>query len=72
MATDARGALRAELGAEPPPGLVGALGPDDLDALARTVREAKERQRRALERAGDDALGHLPGIVRKGVLRVLR
>jgi hypothetical protein len=72
MPTDAHGALRAELGAEPPPGLVKALGPDELEALAGTVRAAKERQRRALERAGDDALRHLPGIVRKGVLRVLR
>jgi hypothetical protein len=72
MATDAGAALRAELGSPPPEGLVAALDADELEALAECVRGAKRRQTEALKRAGDDALGHLPGLVRKAVLRVLR
>jgi len=72
MTTDGATALRAELGTEPAAGLVEALDARELEALAETVRAAKVRQRKALEQAGDEALGHLPGIVRKGVLRVLR
>jgi hypothetical protein len=64
--------LRAELGADPPPGLVAALSGDELRALAAAVQEAKARQRAALDKAGNDALSHLPGLVRKAVLRMLR
>jgi hypothetical protein len=64
--------LRAELGADPPPGLVAALSPKELGELTSAVREAKARQRAALDRAANDALGHLPGLVRRAVLRMLR
>jgi hypothetical protein len=64
--------LRAELGADPPPGLIASLEPEALDALTAAVRDAKARQRAALDQAGNDALSHLPGLVRKAVLRVLR
>jgi hypothetical protein len=63
--------LRAELGADPPPGLIAALDADALEALTRAVRDAKTRQREALDRAANDALSHLPGLVRKAVVRVL-
>jgi hypothetical protein len=66
------GALAAELGAEPPGGLVAALSSDDLAALAAEVRDAKRRQAEALARAGDEALGHLPRLIRMAVERMLR
>ena len=64
--------LRAELRADPPPGLVAALDAESLTLLAGAVRDAKLRQRQALEKAADDALSHLPRLVRKAVVRVLR
>jgi hypothetical protein len=64
--------LRAELGSDPPRGLVEALDPSELEALAAAVRNAKAHQRAALDRAGEDALSHVPALVRKAVLRVLR
>lgn len=72
MPSDAGAALRAELGGEPPDGLVAALSDAELRTLADVVRAAKRRQSKALEDAGNEALGHLPGLVRKGVERALR
>lgn len=73
MMTDAAGEiLRAELGAEPPPGLIDNLDADALIALAGKLREAKEHQSEALDRAIDDALGHLPRLLRMTVERILR
>ncbi len=64
--------LRAELGANPPDGLVAALSQKELGALAAAVGEAKQRQRLALDKASKDALSHLPWVVRKAVQAVLR
>jgi hypothetical protein len=64
--------LRAELRADPPPGLLAALDPAELDALTKAVRDAKVRQRQALDAAADAALSHLPGLVRKALVKVLR
>jgi hypothetical protein len=68
----ALGALRDEIGADPPAGLAGVLREDELATLAQAVKVAKQRQSAALERATEDALGHLPGLVRKAVKRILR
>jgi hypothetical protein len=64
-------ALGAELGADPPSGLVAVLGPDDLQTLADSLSAAKRRQSEALDRAIKDALGHVPFVFRGAVELVL-
>ena len=64
--------LRAELGADPPKGLVAQLDARDLEHLTGAVRAAKARQREALVRAEEGALRHLPRLVRKALRTVLR
>jgi|HubBroStandDraft_1064217.scaffolds.fasta_scaffold953075_2 hypothetical protein len=65
-------ALREELHADPPAGLIAILGSEDLEALTDAVRVAKVRQREALDQAAEDALSHLPGLLRRAIARVLR
>jgi hypothetical protein len=72
MTENAVGELRAELGADPPEGLVAALGADEIAALASEVRDAKRRHAQTLARAGEEALGHLPRLVRLAIKRMLR
>ena len=72
MEENAVAAVRAELGADPPEGFVATLSSEELASFAATVRDAKRRQAEELRRAGEEALGHLPGLVRKAVERALR
>jgi hypothetical protein len=65
-------ALRAAVGAPPPPGLVDRLESAQIEKLAKLVRDARQSQSEALERAGDDALRHVPRLLRKAVERILR
>jgi len=64
--------LRAELGADPPPGLVAQLDTGALEHLTGAVRAAKTRQREALDRAERNAVSPLPRLVRKALRTVLR
>jgi hypothetical protein len=64
-------ALEAELGAEPPSGLVEVLAPDQLQALADSLETAKRRQSEALDRSIKDALGHVPFVFRGAVELIL-
>jgi hypothetical protein len=64
--------LRAELGADPPRGLVTHLDASALEHLTNAVRAAKTRQRQALDRAERNALSPLPRVVRKALRTVLR
>jgi len=64
-------ALGAELGAEPPSGLVEVLAPEQLQTLADSLGTAKRRQSQALDRAIKDALGHVPFVFRGAVELVL-
>jgi hypothetical protein len=64
--------LRAELGADPPPGLLAQLDDGRLADLTAALRAAKTRQREALDRAERGALSHLPRLVRKALGTVLR
>jgi hypothetical protein len=64
-------ALEAELGAEPPSGLVEVLAPDQLQTLADSLGTAKRRQSQALDRAIKDALGHVPFVFRGAVELIL-
>ncbi len=63
--------LEEVLGAEPPPGLAAAVAPEELDRLAAYVREARREQRRAIARAGEEALGHVPRVLRPAVRKVV-
>ena len=56
--------LAAELGGDPPRGLIEALSPDELESLADSLNAAKRRQTEALDRAIKDALGHVPFVFR--------
>ncbi len=72
MNDDATAALREQLRADPPAGVIETLDDAQLSALAETVRDARRRQSRALAEAGDAALSHLPGLARRAVQRVIR
>ena len=64
--------LRAELGADPPKGLVTQLDAGAIEDLTNALRAAKTRQREALDRAERNALSPLPRVVRKALRTVLR
>lgn len=70
MGDEAASRLGAELGAEPPP-QVAALDDAHVDDLARSLSDARRRQRVALAQATDAALDHLPRLVRGVVRRVV-
>lgn len=71
MNESTRTALREELGAPPPP-FLDELDGAELDRLARTLSEARERQAEAVEEAVGKSLWFLPwglrGAVRKALL----
>jgi hypothetical protein len=62
--------LRAALGADPPAGLE-VLGDAELVSLAAAIREASDHQARALREAGDQALRHVPRLLRGPVRKAL-
>ncbi|HEY5317224.1 MAG TPA: hypothetical protein VIJ20_04540 [Solirubrobacteraceae bacterium] len=64
-------ALGAELGADPPSGLVGVLTPAELQTLADSLGTDKRRQSQALDRAIKDDLGHVPFVFRGAVELIL-
>lgn len=64
-------ALAHELGAEPPRGLVELLATEELQTLAESLGAAKRHQSQALDRAIEDALGHVPFIFRGAVELIL-
>jgi hypothetical protein len=68
---EAARALEEQLGAPPPPGIVAALTPAELERLAAVVREARREQRRALARAGEEALRHVPRLLRPAVRKAV-
>ncbi|MGH8456160.1 MAG: hypothetical protein ACRETW_09620 [Stenotrophobium sp.] len=51
---------------------LGALAPDQLQALADGFLSAQKTQRAELEKAIQEALGHLPALVRGPVIKILR
>ncbi|HUS23999.1 MAG TPA: hypothetical protein VM369_03550 [Candidatus Binatia bacterium] len=66
----ARGALEAELG-----GAVQALDVLDdaaVERLTAQIRQAKQRQEKALRKAFDDTLSHLPALLRGPVRQLFR
>lgn len=69
-ARDGRRCLAELLGDPPPPALEG-MDAADLDAFAETVLAARRHQRKQLERALEDALAHLPALLRGPVRKIL-
>jgi hypothetical protein len=67
LADDGLKALEAELRAAIPDG-VRPIGDDHLQDLADAIKAARHRQVAALGAAGDQALGHIPKLLR-GPLR---
>ena len=67
-----KGDLRAELGGDPPSGLLAHVDDDGLERLTAAVRAAKASQRAALDQAERNALSPLPRIVRKTLRTMLR
>ena len=67
---DATG-LANELGAEVPRGLVAVLTAPELHMLATSLSQAKWRQSRALDGAIQDALRHVPFVLRGTVELIL-
>jgi hypothetical protein len=63
-------ALEQELGGAVPPGLAG-LESGDLHDLAAAVAEARRRQAAEIAAAGDQALNHVPRILRIAIRKVM-
>ncbi len=70
MPDDGFQALEKELRAKAPDGL-RALSHDDLRDLAGAVAEARRRQAAELDAAGDQALRHIPRLLRGPIRKVL-
>jgi hypothetical protein len=70
MPRDGLKALGQELRATPPAGLA-ALDDAQLRDLTEAVRDARHRQAAELKTAGDQALSHIPKLLRIPVRKVL-
>ena len=68
--TDPLTALKAELGADPPPA-VAALAPEHVEALANALAGARAHQADALADAMDSGLGFVPRLLRGAVKKAL-
>ncbi|GEM_PF-1815282 len=62
--------LSRALGAEPPAELA-QLDEDELQQLAEAVESMHQHQEQALEYAMEQALSHIPAMLRKTVRRIL-
>ncbi len=65
------GRLQAQLRAEPPAGM-RALSGDQMRHLADAIAAARHRQAEALNRAGEEAFGYVPRLLRGPIRRILR
>lgn len=70
MPDDRLQAMRAQFGGPLPDGL-NALSDDELTDLAAALGEARREQSCAVDAAIDDALGHVPWVMRGVVRKVL-
>lgn len=64
-----RDALEAELGGRTPPPLTG-LDDEHFHDLANAVATARRRQAREIAEAGDQALSHMPKLLRVAIRKV--
>lgn len=70
MSQDGFKVLAAEL-RDTPPSSLSQLGDEQLRDLTDAVREARHRQAAELATAGDQALSHIPKLLRIPIRRVL-
>jgi hypothetical protein len=70
MGEEAIAELRAQVRADPPPGL-GALTSEELHDLTAAVRDARRRQAAELQAAGDKAYGHIPRFLRGPIRKIV-
>ena len=70
MSTDRLKALEQQLGTAPPEGLT-ALTDEQVSDLALAIRDARHRQAAELAAAGDQAMRHIPKLLRAPVRKVL-
>lgn len=68
MTADAKAQLQRELGDLPS---IGRLSDEQAGVLRDAVKAARERQGHALAKARDEALGHVPALLRGSVRKVL-
>ena len=63
-------ALEARLKARPPAGLK-KLSTEELQDLVEAVDDARHRQAAELQRAGDEAFGHIPWLLRGPIRKIM-
>ncbi len=71
MSNDAFQALAHALHQAEPPAEVAELQDDQLHELATAIETVHQAQEEALNQAMEDALSHVPGMLRKPVRRML-
>ena len=71
MAASARKAIEQALGAKVPKGVASSLGDDELLRLATMISAAREQQARELDEALENALGHIPRLMRGAIRRIV-
>ncbi len=69
MSEDGLRALEQQLGATAPPG-IARLRPDQLRALAEAISDARHTQARELASATNQALDHIPRLLRAPVRKL--
>ena len=70
MAVDNRALLAQELGG-PPPQDIAVLKADEVGVLVEALQRARRHQKDQLKQAMEQALGHLPLLLRAPVRKIL-
>jgi hypothetical protein len=70
-AMDGARALEEQLGTPPPPGLVAALGDEQLAELAGAIGATRRAQSDAMAAAGDAGLRFVPALLRGPVKKIV-
>jgi hypothetical protein len=70
MALDNRAVLAQELGGQPPQD-IAVLKADEIGVLVAALQHARRRQKDQLRQAMEQALGHLPLLLRGPVRKIL-
>lgn len=71
MSDTARDRLARELAGEPLPPELDRLDESELETLAEAVAGRKQHQEQEFRRAVDEALSHIPRLLRGSVRRIL-
>ncbi len=71
MSKEAFQSLSRALHQAEPPAELAELSEDQLNHLAGAIEEVHQHQEQALQQAMEEALSHVPGMLRKSVRRML-